>query len=79
MVIVTEHSEERTTAVKTTQGEEEARVDITQQAETSGLAVMHETVLTQGRRKYQFRGEDMGLMIHTKQSVGWPKKDDFTR
>lgn len=56
---------------------DEAGPDVSRASETP--EVLHETITTQGKRKYGMRGEDIGLMIYTKQAVGWPKKDDFSK
>lgn len=55
----------------------EERTNTEQAHEASNI--MPETMMTQGKRKYQLKGEDIGLTLYTKQSEGWPTKEDFTR
>lgn len=50
----------------------------TQQIEIN--EIMQETLPILGcKKKHTVRGEEIGLMIYTKQSAGWPQKEDFTR
>lgn len=55
----------------------ETRSNIAQQLETT--EILQETMSMQGKRRYMTRGEEIGLMIYTKQSEGFPKKEEFTR
>lgn len=69
----------QTEKANTTQTEKATRTNTKKQAETTDTEVMQETILTQGKRKYAVNGEDIGLVLYTKQSEGWPPKDEFTR
>lgn len=57
----------------------QATANIAQHSTTAEEEVMDETVTSHGRRRYQFKGEDIGFMVYTKQSAGWPKKVEFSR
>lgn len=64
-----------------TEGEEEEETETeehrTLHAEATGG--MQERVMKQRRRRYQCKAEDIGLTIYTKESEGWPRKEQFTR
>lgn len=73
----------------TTQEEENSRQKVTheteteetetEETETEETEIMQQSILTQGKKTYPVKGEDIGFMVYTKQSVGWPKKVEFTR
>ncbi len=60
--------------------EETPTVGEPQSHETNETSTMQESVLSQGKKRwYPVKGEDVGFMVYTKQSVGWPKKDVFSK
>lgn len=67
-------SEEEGSVTEDAEGIAEARANITQQSVITEDGIIHETLLTQGKRKYQYKSEYIGFMLRTKESERWPTK-----
>lgn len=52
---------------------------ITQRSKPNTTDTSQDTTFIQVKRKYKVQGEIIGLKIHTKESTGWPAKEEFTR
>ncbi len=71
---ITNTREEKTEDMEEIAG---ASANTTQKSESARL--MSEAITTQSKKHYPTNADDIGLVLYTKQSVGWPMKTEFSR
>lgn len=64
---------------KINSSQEELEMEITQREQSETKSTSQDTIFIQGKRKYKVKREDTGLKIYTKETTGWPVKNEFTR